>query len=89
MRVEHNRRRNRFGVAGIALVALTLATVPAAANDNREDRFFSEHPIHRAEVENLQRWVSAGHADWCKDERLWPKGNCRDWLRMMRDTASC
>jgi hypothetical protein len=21
-------------------------------------------------VENLQRWVSAGHADWCRDARL-------------------
>jgi hypothetical protein len=21
-------------------------------------------------VENLQRWVSSGHADWCKDARL-------------------
>lgn len=78
VRVEHNRRRIRFGcerglgilVAGIVLAALTLAAVPAAANDHREDRFFSERPIHRAEVENLQRWVLAGHADWSKDARL-------------------
>jgi len=77
VRVEHNERRIRFGcerrpgiLPGIVLAALTLAAVPAAAKNHREDRFLVEHPIHRAEVENLQRWVSAGHADWCKDARL-------------------
>jgi hypothetical protein len=35
-----------------------------------EDRIVNERTIDRAEVENLQRWVSSGHADWCKDARL-------------------
>ncbi len=26
--------------------------------------------IDHARIENLQRWVSAGHEEWCKDARL-------------------
>ena len=46
-----------------------LAPLSAAANGREEDRISNECPINRAKVENLQRWVSAGHADWCKDAR--------------------
>jgi hypothetical protein len=28
------------------------------------------HGVDRAKVETLQRWVSAGHEEWCKDSRL-------------------
>ena len=26
--------------------------------------------LDRAKIENLQRWVSSGHEEWCKDARL-------------------
>ena len=41
-----------------------------ASKVSDEARVVSERTIDRGEAENLQRWVSAGHADWCKDARL-------------------
>ena len=61
-----------MGMAGI-LVAMTLVPMAGAASSRGsrvDERLTSERAIDRAEVENLQRWVSAGHADWCKDARL-------------------
>ena len=61
-----------MGMAGI-LVAMTLVPMAGAASGRGsrvDERLTSERAIDRAEVENLQRWVSAGHADWCKDARL-------------------
>ena len=63
------RRAVGVGMAGMIVGALTLAPLSAAANGREEDRISNERPINRAKVENLQRWVSAGHADWCKDAR--------------------
>ena len=63
------RRAVGIAMAGMIVGALTLAPLSAAANGREEDRS-NERPINRAEVENLQRWVSSGHADWCKDARL-------------------
>jgi hypothetical protein len=62
-----------MGMAGILVGAMTLAPMAgaAAARGSRvEERATNQPVIDRAEVENLQRWVSAGHADWCKDARL-------------------
>jgi len=53
-------------IAGV----LTLVPVAAGAKSGDEDRVVSEIAVDRARVENLQRWVSAGHADWCKDARV-------------------
>jgi len=53
-------------IAGI----LTLVPVAAGAKSGDQDRVVTEIAIDRARVENLQRWVSAGHADWCKDARV-------------------
>jgi len=63
------------GTAMAAILVGAMATAPmagaAAARGSRvEERVTNERAIDRAEVENLQRWVSAGHADWCKDARL-------------------
>ena len=61
------------GLAGMVVGAMALAPMAgaAAARGSRvEEQVTSERAIDRAEVENLQRWVSAGHADWCKDARL-------------------
>ena len=63
------RRAAGIGMAGMIVGALVLAPLSAAANGREEDRISNECPINRAKVENLQRWVSAGHADWCKDAR--------------------
>jgi hypothetical protein len=60
-----------IGVGAVGMLAGALTLAPAAAAHVREeDRIMYERTIDRAEVENLQRWVSSGHADWCKDARL-------------------
>jgi len=50
--------------------AMVLAPFTAAANSREEERVTNRRAIDRSEVENLQRWVSAGHADWCREARL-------------------
>jgi len=78
MKVKYEAKNMRSGVAraiGIGVVgmlagAMTLAPLAAAGGAREEDRIVKERAVNRAEVENLQRWVSSGHADWCKDARL-------------------
>jgi hypothetical protein len=64
-------RRIRAGGVAIVLVG-TMALVPAAAaaNSGDENRLVNYRAVDRAEIESLQRWVVAGHEDWCKDARL-------------------
>jgi len=50
--------------------AMCVAPVAATAKSGDETRVVSYRAVDRAEVENLQRWVAAGHEDWCKDARL-------------------
>jgi hypothetical protein len=50
--------------------AVCLAPVAAAAKSADATRVVSYRAMDRAEIENLQRWVAAGHEDWCKDARL-------------------
>ena len=64
------RRVLRVGAAGLLAGAMTLAPVSMAGKVRDEARVTNERTIDRGEAENLQRWVSAGHADWCKDARL-------------------
>ncbi len=59
-----------MGVVGMLAGAMTLAPLAAAGNVREEERITHERHINQADVENLQRWVSSGHADWCKDARL-------------------
>jgi hypothetical protein len=59
-----------IGAVGMLAGALTLAPLAAAGGVREEDRITNEQIINRREVENLQRWVSSGHADWCRDARL-------------------
>jgi len=65
-----------IGAVGAATVfAAAWAAVPAtaaatAAKSGEENRLVNYHAVDRAEIENLQRWVAAGHEDWCKDARL-------------------
>jgi hypothetical protein len=58
------------GMAGALVGALTVAPIEGKTTARRTERLSRERVIDRARVENLQRWVSAGHADWCKDARL-------------------
>jgi hypothetical protein len=64
------KRTIGMGAAGMLAGAMTFAPLAAAGSVSNEDRIVNERTINRAEVENLQRWVSSGHADWCKDARL-------------------
>jgi hypothetical protein len=65
-----------IGAVGAATVFVgALAAAPAtaavtAAKSGEENRLVNYHAVDRAEIENLQRWVAAGHEDWCKDARL-------------------
>jgi hypothetical protein len=59
-----------IGVVGMLAGAMTLVPLAAAGAVREEDRITNDRSINRSEVENLQRWVSSGHADWCKDARL-------------------
>ena len=73
--VDGNIRRGFkrvFGIGAVGMLAgaITLAPLAAAGGVREEDRITNERTINRAELENLQRWVSSGHADWCKDARL-------------------
>jgi hypothetical protein len=59
-----------MGMVGALAGAITAVPVAAAATRRAGERISDIRVIDRARVENLQRWVSAGHADWCKDARL-------------------
>jgi hypothetical protein len=71
MSMQHELKRVLgIGVVGMLAGAMAFAPLAAAGNVREEDRITNDRTINRAEVENLQRWVSTGHADWCKDARL-------------------
>jgi hypothetical protein len=53
-----------------ALVGVSAMPAAAAAKSGEENRVVGYHTVDRTEIENLQRWVAAGHEDWCKDPRL-------------------
>lgn len=59
-----------LGIAGLIWEAMTAGPAATAETTREEDRIVHERVINRAKVENLQRWVSAGHADWCRDARM-------------------
>jgi hypothetical protein len=50
---------------GAANMNLTVAQTQP-----KEHRVVKNFPIDRATLENLQRWVNAGHDDWCRDPQL-------------------
>jgi hypothetical protein len=59
--------------AGLVIVlmgGMCVVPVSSAPNSADETRVVSYRALDRAEIENLQRWVAAGHEDWCKDARL-------------------
>jgi hypothetical protein len=56
----------------LSLILWTLgaASMNLAAAETTERRVVHNFPIDRAQVENLQRWVNAGHDPWCRDSQL-------------------
>jgi len=58
-------------IGTICWLAGGIKTSPDAARNTREQQRVIRYPVlGRAEIENLQRWVTLGHEDWAKDPRL-------------------
>ena len=51
----------------LAMWTLGAMTMTIAEAQTREARVAQKIPVDRARVENLQRWVDAGHDTWCRD----------------------
>lgn len=65
------KRALAASLASLLMGAMPLAQkASATAKSGEENRVVNSHAVDRAEIENLQRWVAAGHEDWCKDARL-------------------
>jgi hypothetical protein len=58
------------GSLGLVLGLLAFAASGTAQERIREHRVAKVFPVHRAEAENLQRWVNAGHETWCRNAEL-------------------
>lgn len=75
------RAMRRIAAAALATALVGLSVMPAAAaaaaKSEEENRVVSYHAVDRMEIENLQRWVAAGHEDWCKDPRLVASGELK------------
>ncbi len=56
----------------LALVLLLLGVAPAPSThaQTKPHRIVKTCPVNRANAENLQRWVNAGHDTWCRDPKL-------------------
>jgi hypothetical protein len=53
-----------------ALAGMLSMAAFVNARTGAGNRISDERTIDRVKMESLQRWVSAGHAGWCKDARL-------------------
>jgi hypothetical protein len=51
----------------LAMWTLGAMTMTIAEAQTGEHRAVQEIPVDRARVENLQRWVNAGHDTWCRN----------------------
>lgn len=54
----------------LLLAFLAISTAPATHAQTKSDRIGKTYPVNRANAENLQRWVNAGHDTWCRDPKL-------------------
>ena len=54
----------------LLLVLLGIASASPAHAQIKTNRFVKTYPLNRANAENLQRWVNAGHDTWCRDPKL-------------------
>jgi hypothetical protein len=51
----------------LAMWTLGVMTMSIVEAQTREQHAVQAIPVDRARVENLQRWVDAGHDTWCRD----------------------
>lgn len=51
----------------LAMWTLGAMTMTIAEAQTREEHVAQKIPVDRARVENLQRWVDAGHDTWCRE----------------------
>ena len=65
-----SRSFTAIGAALIFAAALMVVPVVTAGQKGGDERWVGYRTIEKAEIENLQRWVAAGHEEWCKDARL-------------------
>jgi len=54
----------------LAMWTLGAMTMTIAEAQTREQRVVQVIPVDRARVENLHRWVDAGHDAWCRNPQL-------------------
>jgi hypothetical protein len=54
----------------LLLVLLGVASAPSTYAQTKPHRIVKTYRINRANAENLQRWVNAGHDTWCRDPKL-------------------
>jgi hypothetical protein len=54
----------------LLLWTLGAATMNLTAAQTTDDGTVQNLTVDRIKVENLQRWVNAGHDPWCRDPRL-------------------
>jgi len=54
----------------LLLAFVAISTTPAASAQTKPHHLVKTYPVNRANAENLQRWVNAGHDTWCRDSRL-------------------
>ena len=57
-------------VGMLAVAAPAFSATRTTKSSDSERAIDVSRGVDRAKVETLQRWVSAGHEEWCKDARL-------------------
>ncbi len=57
-------------IFALLLLLLGVAPAPSTHAQTKPHRIVKTYPVNRANAENLQRWVNAGHDTWCRDPKL-------------------
>jgi len=57
-------------ILALLLLLLGVAPTPLTYAQTQSHRVVKTYPVNRANAENLQRWVNAGHDTWCRDPKL-------------------
>lgn len=57
-------------ILALLLLLLGVAPRPLTYAQTQSHRVVKTYPTNRANAENLQRWVNAGHDTWCRDPKL-------------------
>jgi len=76
-------------VGGIlaAMLAVAAHSAPVPSGTGADRRVEMNREVDRVKVENLQRWVNAGHEEWCKDARLVAMDELRRFAPMFAGQA--